>query len=78
MESYKFFSCSVIAYCQIITGQAIRNITLISQKRTKMKLSEFVQTFLKISEFVILNLEKKIGDSEFIKIIRENEFVKGN
>ena len=30
------------------------------------------------NEFVILNLEKKIGDSEFIKIICENEFVKGN
>ena len=28
------------------------------------------------NEFVILNLKKKIGDSEFIKIIRENEFVK--
>ena len=28
------------------------------------------------NEFVILNLLKKIGDSEFLKIIRENEFVK--
>ena len=27
------------------------------------------------NEFVILNLWKKICDSEFIKIIRENEFV---
>ena len=30
------------------------------------------------NKFVILNLQKKIGDSEFIKIIHENEFVKGN
>ena len=30
------------------------------------------------NEFVILKLQKKIGDSEFIKIIHENEFVKEN
>ena len=33
------------------TVQAIRNITLISQKRTKTKSCEFVRTFSKISEF---------------------------
>ena len=30
------------------------------------------------NEFVILNLLKKIRDSEFIKRIRENEFIEGN
>ena len=33
------------------TVQAVRNITLISQKRTKTKSCEFVRTFSKISEF---------------------------
>ena len=37
-----------------------------------------IRKLIRENEFVILNLQKKIGDSEFIKIIRENEFVKGN
>ena len=36
---------------ETITVQAVRNITLISQKRTKTKSCEFVRTFSKISEF---------------------------
>ena len=33
------------------TVQAVRNITLISQKRTKTKSREFIRTFSKISKF---------------------------
>ena len=39
------------AYFPLRTVQAVRNITLILQKRTKTKSCEFVQTFSKISEF---------------------------
>ena len=35
------------------TVQAVRNITLISEKRTKTKSCELVRTFSNISEFAI-------------------------
>ena len=47
--AYFFHQLSIILTAD--TVQAIRNITLISQKRTKTKSCEFIQTFSKISEF---------------------------
>ena len=35
-----------------------------------------IRTLICENEFGILNLEKKLSDSEFITIIRENEFWK--
>ena len=36
----------------------------------------WIRKLIHENEFVILNLLRKIGDSEFVKIICENEFVK--
>ena len=46
--------------------------------RTKFFEDFRIRKLIHENKFVILNLSKKTGDSEFIKIIRENEFVKGN
>ena len=45
-----------------------------------MNFFEYLQIgkLIRENELVILNLEKKIRDSEFIKIIRKSEFVEGN
>ena len=40
-----------IANVDELTVQAVRNVTLILQKRTKTKSCEFVRIFSKISEF---------------------------
>ena len=48
--------------------------------RIRMNFFEYLQIgkLIRENELVILNLEKKIRDSEFIKIIRKSEFVEGN
>ena len=67
------------------TGRSQHNtdFTKMNQNEVMRIRTNFFEDFricklIRENEFVILNLLKKNGDSEFIKIICENEFVKGN
>ena len=62
------------------TVQAIHSITLISQKTNQNEVVQIhvnffedfrIRELIRENELVILNLQKKIRDSEFIKIIRK-------